>query len=81
MVPATDTYMKSFPVLSQMSEGEDGGRKRERGGGGGGVATGGRFLMVVLPCPEEGWDGERSQALFTPHFTTELQSTGVELTG
>lgn len=31
MVPATDTYMKSFPVLSQMSEGEDGGRKRERG--------------------------------------------------
>lgn len=38
MVPATDTYTKSFPVLSQMSEGEDGGRKRERGdevGGGG----------------------------------------------
>lgn len=31
MGPATDTYMKSFPVLSQMSEGEDGGRKRERG--------------------------------------------------
>lgn len=27
MVPVMDTYMKSFPVLSQMSEGEDGGRK------------------------------------------------------
>lgn len=25
-----DTFMKSFPVLSQMSEGEDGGRIRER---------------------------------------------------
>lgn len=31
MVPAMDTFMKSFPVLSQMSEGEDGGRIRERG--------------------------------------------------
>lgn len=31
MVPAMDTFMKNFPVLSQMSEGEDGGRKRERG--------------------------------------------------
>lgn len=27
MVPVMDTYMKSFPVLSQMSDGEDGGRK------------------------------------------------------
>lgn len=31
MVPVMDTFMKSFPVLSQMSEGEDGGRKGERG--------------------------------------------------
>lgn len=30
MVPAMDTFMKSFQVLSQMSEGEDGGRIRER---------------------------------------------------
>lgn len=30
MVPAMDTSMKSFPVLSQMSEGEDGGKKKER---------------------------------------------------
>lgn len=25
-----DTFTKSFPVLSQMSEGEDGGRRREK---------------------------------------------------
>lgn len=60
-------------------------------GGGGGVhrghsrlscgdRTGGRFLMVVLPCSEEGWDGTRLssfslQPSWTRHqLTTEIQS-------